>query len=113
MSSNHLTIILHPSSTPGKSSASLLNQDNTLTPLVSAKRTPFLSAARVLIGMGYAPDLTLTMRREGSPIVALTAKLGVAAKLTVKEPDNGPMRFAPYEAYPRAQKAVSRCPVAA
>jgi hypothetical protein len=53
--------------------------------LLCVSRVPFCSAARVLLAEGVAPETVLQMRHAGSGTVALEAKLGVAAGLTVAE----------------------------
>src|SRR5262245_14234436 len=63
--------------------------------LVPSSRTPFLAAARVLAARGADTNSILVLRREGSTVNALVAKLCVAAGLTVKEPDRGRIHFAP------------------
>jgi hypothetical protein len=64
--------------------------------LVRASRQPFLDAARQLLGLGYDPGTVLVMRHAGSDTDCLTAQIGAAAKLSVKEDRNRP-RFVPYE----------------
>jgi hypothetical protein len=53
--------------------------------LLCMSRQPFLTAARVLVSEGHDPDSVLVMRHTGSNADALSAKLGVAARLTVNE----------------------------
>jgi hypothetical protein len=53
--------------------------------VVESNRQPFLETARVLIAEGYNPSATIIMRRAGSTVNALRAKLGAAARLTVRE----------------------------
>ena len=53
--------------------------------LLCTSRQPFLAAARVLVSEGHDPDTVLVMRHAGSQVDALKAKLGAAAKLTIKE----------------------------
>src|SRR5262249_13333539 len=64
--------------------------------LVCRSRTPFLDSARRLLKAGYPPDGLLVMRHAGSEVESLTAKLGVAAQLTIKESARGRVAFAPY-----------------
>jgi hypothetical protein len=54
--------------------------------LVQQSRTPFVDAARILLGDGTASagDM-LVMRHAGSSHDALKANIGIAAKLTVAE----------------------------
>ena len=67
--------------------------------LVRASRQPFLDAARQLLGLGYDPAAVLSSG-------GLTAQIGVAAKLRVKEDRNGP-RFVLWEPFPRRVKALA------
>ncbi len=53
--------------------------------LVCTSRQPLLDAARVLVAEGLDPDSVIVMRHAGSGTVALSSKLGVAARLTVRE----------------------------
>jgi hypothetical protein len=53
-------------------------------PLLCTSRQPFLTAARVMASEGHVPDTILVMRREGSVIDCLTAKLDSAAKLSIQ-----------------------------
>jgi hypothetical protein len=46
--------------------------------------TPLLNAARVLLSEGFSPDEVVGMVHRGSDEPALTARIGEAAKLTVK-----------------------------
>jgi len=71
--------------------------------VVTRSRTPLCAAARVLIGEGVSPELWIEMRHDGSSVVALRATVGTAAKLTVKDRDNGRPGFARYrEGVPEA-----------
>lgn len=63
--------------------------------LLCTSRTPFLSAARVLLAEGHDPAIKIAMRHAGSDTDCLTSTIGVAAQLTVNETANAP-RFAPY-----------------
>ena len=89
-------IITASSENRSRYNAALACEDGSFLPLVSEDPTPFLSSARVLIGMGYAPGLTLAMRHEGSPYIALRGNLGKAAKLRVRDDEKG-LRLARYE----------------
>jgi hypothetical protein len=71
-----------------------------------ASKQPFLDAARRLIDLGYNPTTVLVMRHAGSDTDCLTAQIGVAAKLRVKQDRNGP-RFVPYEPISRRVKALA------
>lgn len=68
--------------------------------LLCTSRQPFLDAARKLIAEGHDPDEVLVMRRPGSEIDALKAKLGDAAKLTVHETDDAGPYFRRYRPFP-------------
>jgi rubredoxin len=59
---------------------------------------PFVDAARALIAEGHDPETALVMRHKGSETIAPTARLGAAAKLTVREGDRPP-HFASYVAF--------------
>jgi hypothetical protein len=51
-----------------------------------ASRTPILSSARHLIGEGANPAATIEMRHASTPgAVAMSGRLGAAAKLEVRE----------------------------
>ena len=63
---------------------------------------PFLDGARALLKAGFSPDTELAMRHAGSAIVSLTARLGVAARLTVREGQTDGPRFAKWVPYSRA-----------
>ncbi|QRM28685.1 hypothetical protein [Microvirga sp. VF16] len=47
--------------------------------------TPFFAAARQLLAQGRDPSTPLSMRHEGSAIVALRSTIGKAARLTIQE----------------------------
>src|SRR5262249_44251250 len=64
--------------------------------LVRSSRTPFTATARVLLDRGIDSNSWLIMRHRGSEVDALRGKVGVAARLTVKEPDRGRAHFARY-----------------
>ena len=68
--------------------------------VVCRSRTPFFSAARVLLKAGYAPDTILTMIHEGSDTASLRATLGSAAKLAVVENSREGPRFDRYQPRP-------------
>jgi hypothetical protein len=73
--------------------------------IVEASRTPFCDGARVLLAQGLAaPGDLLIMRHAGSGCDALTAAVGVAAGLTVKEETaDGKPRFVSWQPHPRGQ----------
>ena len=64
--------------------------------VVQSSRTPFCDTARVLLDRGVDSNSWLILRHAGSRTDSLRAKAGVAAKLTVKEPDCGRAHFARY-----------------
>jgi hypothetical protein len=67
--------------------------------IVTASRQPFLGGARALLEAGFDSDQIVVMRHAGSATDCLTSTVGVAAKLTVKEPDNGVAHFAAWKAF--------------
>src|SRR5450759_1501882 len=75
--------------------------------IVRSSRQPFLDSARRLLDLGYDPTALLVLRHAGSETDCLTAKIGAAAKLTVKE-DRGWPRFVPWDALPRRVKVLAR-----
>ena len=75
--------------------------------LVTASKQPFVDAARRLIDLGYEPTTVLVMRHAGSDTDCLTAQIGAAAKLRVKE-DRGRLRFVGWEPISRRVKALAR-----
>ncbi len=62
--------------------------------LVHGTKTPFLDGARALLNLGFDPNATVVMKHAGYGTECLRARIGVAAKLTVKEPDRGYLHFA-------------------
>lgn len=62
-------------------------------------KTPFLSAARVLLEANHAPETQLTMTHEGSTVVAMRATVGTAAAQSVVDNDSNGPRFTPYRAF--------------
>src|SRR5262245_2758453 len=62
--------------------------------LVESTRQPFLDSARQLLSEGHPPGAVLAMRYRGEADFAMRGRLGVAARLTVKEETNdGKPRF--------------------
>jgi hypothetical protein len=53
--------------------------------IVESSRQPFFDAARALITEGCDPAVMLIMRHAGAATDALIAKVGVAARLTIRE----------------------------
>jgi hypothetical protein len=74
--------------------------------LDSAPRQPFVDAARRLLALGYDPTTVLVMRHAGSDTDSLTAQIGAAAKLRVKEDRGGP-RFVLWEPITRRVEALA------
>src|SRR5262249_8464752 len=72
--------------------------------IVRSSRRPFLDAARRLLDLGYDPTAVLVMRHAGSDADSLTAQIGMAAKLRVKEDRRG-LRIVQWEPIPRRVKA--------
>jgi hypothetical protein len=68
--------------------------------LIIASRQPFLDAARRLLDLGYDPTIVLVMEHG-----CLTAQIGAAAKLRVKEDRRGP-RFVDWEPISRRVGAL-------
>jgi hypothetical protein len=58
---------------------------------------PMLTATRALLAARCDPETPLEMQHDGSPHVALTSTVGIAAKLTVKADD----RLHRYNAFSR------------
>jgi hypothetical protein len=75
--------------------------------VVTASKQPFVDAARRLIDLGYEPTTVLVMRHAGSDTDCLTAQIGAAAKLRVKEPDRGRLQFVGWEPITRRVEALA------
>jgi len=69
--------------------------------IVSSSRTPFLTAARVLMQRGFDPAAILDMRLGAAETPSLGGPIGKAAKLMVDEVTGAP-RFRPYVVWPNA-----------
>jgi hypothetical protein len=69
--------------------------------LVTRSTQPLLDAARILVAEGADPSTRIVMRHAGKPDNALTALLGIAARLTVVEERDGVPRFRPWKAFSR------------
>jgi hypothetical protein len=67
--------------------------------LVRRTHQPFLDACRVLVDDGVDPTTRIVMRHAGSHTDSLIAKVGAAAKLSVKE-DDEPPRFRAWTPFP-------------
>jgi hypothetical protein len=88
--------------------------------VVSSSRQPFLDAARALLERGADSNSWLILRHAASDTDWLRAKVGVAAKLTVRDrPDGVPTfrRLKPWQdsapALPMRSRAVAARPVPA
>jgi len=68
-------------------------------------KQPFVDAARRLLDLGNDPTTVLVMRHAGSDTDCMTAQIGVAAKLRVKEDRRGP-RFIKWEPISRRVEAL-------
>jgi hypothetical protein len=61
-------------------------------------RTPFLTAARILLLRdGLPPETLIVMRHHGSAVIALWSTVGQAAALRVLDGSNGTPLFRPYD----------------
>ena len=68
--------------------------------LAARTRQPFLDGARALVALGFDPGTTVVLKHIGSDTECLRARLGVAARLTVKERDRGRVTFEPWQDAP-------------
>lgn len=84
-----------PSGVPGEFSATVNGEL-----LVWSSRTPYTDAARVLIKEGADSNSILILRHAGSDVNAMTGKLGLVAKLAVREGNTEQPRFSPWKPYP-------------
>jgi hypothetical protein len=91
----HLTFRKTPRNRKGEFNSLFTVTDATGKDLCSA-RTPFCSAARVLLQQGHDPASTIFMKREGETSSSLKGTLGVVAKLTVRENDSAGPIFVAY-----------------
>jgi hypothetical protein len=57
--------------------------------VLAEAREPFFAAARRLLAEGMAPETVVSMRHHGSTVRSLTMTLGKAAKLAVREREDG------------------------
>jgi hypothetical protein len=90
-----LVLVVHPCG-EGKYSGFIGDQL-----VVARSRQPFLDAARAALTLGFSADAFLVMRHVGSQTDSLKAKIGEAAKWTVKEGDQGGpwfVRWKPFDA---------------
>jgi hypothetical protein len=70
------------------------------TALITASKTPMCAACRGLLAEGFDPDAIVVLKHAYSPTVCLTAKLGVAAGLTLKDRDHGRPTFERWQSMP-------------
>jgi hypothetical protein len=61
--------------------------------IIRKTTTPLCSAARALMAQGVDPNTMLEKVRRGSDRVDMRARVGDAAKLTVREPADGDAPF--------------------
>jgi hypothetical protein len=101
---------IEPSGVPGEFTATVNGEL-----LVFSSRTPYTAAARVLVGRGADTNSILILRHAGSDTNCLIGKLGIVARLTVKEPDRGSIHFATYTAFSSSpvRPSVRSAPVTA
>jgi hypothetical protein len=92
-------IEVRPAARPGTYIAAIAGRD------ICTSRQPFLDGARILLREGASPETVIVMRWAGTTTDALTATVGAAAKLTVKEPDRGRPHFATWK--PRHSSPVA------
>lgn len=78
--------------------------------LLVTSREPFYSAARVLMAEGLDPDTVLEAQHKGSPIVAMRARLGEAAKWTVEETDKGGLQRRKWRPFGGPRQGVEGVP---
>jgi hypothetical protein len=83
-----LNIVVRPApGQPGVFEARLDSEPDVLC----VSREPLFDAARVLMALGHDPRSILRMRHFGKSEVALTARLSVAASLTIEQSAFGPV----------------------
>jgi hypothetical protein len=88
-------VTVSPNDAPGHFSATVNGEL-----VVISSRTPFLDAARVILDRGVDSNSWLILRHQGSDTECLRGKVGLLAKLTVKEPDRGRLRLSRWDAFP-------------
>ena len=82
---------VRPAAAPGEFTA-IVNGEL----VVWSSRTPLFDAARALLGRGVDSNSWLILRHAGSDTDCLRGKVGILAKLTVKQPDRGRIHLARY-----------------
>ena len=85
---------IQPSGAPGEFTAKINGEL-----LVWSSRTPLLDAARALLGKGADSNSWLILRHAGSNTDCLRGKLGILARLAVREGNEAP-RFAAWKPHP-------------
>jgi hypothetical protein len=75
-------------------------------PVSGLSRQPLSDACRQLLACGADPHALVGRFREGHAKPDLTSTVGVAAGLTVTDPDKGRIRFARFRAYRRPKEAA-------
>lgn len=75
--------------------------------VVAEGRTPLLSAARVLLAEGTAPETPLTMTHAGSSTVSIRTTVGAAAALMIEETDTRGPTFRKYREMPQGVRRQS------
>jgi hypothetical protein len=68
--------------------------------LTCVSAAPSCDATRKMLAAGADPNCTFVMRHEGSSVDALRGEIGVAAGLTVNEPNHGAIHLAPGRPFP-------------
>jgi hypothetical protein len=95
-------VIISPNGAPARFDAAV---DGQL--LVTSSPTPLLDVAPLLIERGADTNSWIIMWHQDSDVDALRTKVGIAAKLIVKEPDRGRAHFARYVPLPSSPVAPS------
>ena len=80
--------------------------------LSGRSRQPFSDACRRLIALAVDPQMPAGRFREGQHQPDLTSTVGIAAGLTVAEPDRGRIHFAPFRPWRATAIADRDAPVA-
>jgi hypothetical protein len=93
---------VEPSGVPGEFTATVNGEL-----LVFSSRTPYTAAARVLLSRGADTNSIIILRHAGRDTNCLVGKLGIVARLTVKEPDRGVIHFTPYIPFPSSPVRAS------
>ena len=67
---------------------------------LTRSRTPFFSAARILLNEGIPEDTIITMSHAGSGTVALSSTVGLAGRLSLTEDDRRGFRLRAHRPFP-------------